>query len=732
MTLAIAVRAEAQWYPRWKADGGYPGTENAVSDLMMWDADGPGGADPVVVVVGGFQFAGKSPTGGVAVWDGATFQPLGEGVDSQVSEVFEWNNELYIGGFFDKANGSSTSLNHIARYDGSDWVPLAGNGANYNGVDGNVYALAEYNGDLILGGSFRRARSSFSVPITAQRIVAWNGLSWKTLGEGLHGTVRDLVVGNGFLYVIGEQNLLFGAHCARWDGTSWTTMPLPNSSTYRGWSCVMHNGELYVAITEGYVTTRIFRDTPTGWVEAAPAIALESPRLDVWNGELILTGKKGWPPSPPNPPYVLSGGQWLAIGGGIVDSTLIVSAVQAFGQDLLVGGSFTHNAPHKAQHIVRWDGATWSPLACGIGDYVFDFKSVGTHLYATGGFEGGVVEWDGCTWRVLGPLGPDPYGTTLEHHKGDLYVGGIFQVTEPINVYDLVMRWNGTAWESIASKDAGSSYDQVRTMVSYNGDLILGGRFDTINKINVKCLARWDGSTWHQFGDGTLTDAKALGVYNGDLYLTGYFQTGTYVDRYDGTAWTRVGTFQSFADPGVLAEYNGDLYIGGRFSYINGMRSDHIARWDGSQWHPVNGIGDSNKHVSDLAVHNGLLFASGDFYVLGNSISPYINAYDGEQWIGISRNGPDEWIRTIASHQGHLLMAGEFDSVGELSSPGFARLELTCYADCDESGMIDMFDYICFGNAYTNNEPYADCDSNSTFNIFDYICFGSAYATGCP
>ncbi|MCA9278673.1 MAG: hypothetical protein H6815_10835 [Phycisphaeraceae bacterium] len=55
-----------------------------------------------------------------------------------------------------------------------------------------------------------------------------------------------------------------------------------------------------------------------------------------------------------------------------------------------------------------------------------------------------------------------------------------------------------------------------------------------------------------------------------------------------------------------------------------------------------------------------------------------------------------------------------------------------CYADCDENTTLTIFDFICFGNAYSNNEPYADCDQNSTFNIFDYICFGNAYAAGCP
>lgn len=55
-----------------------------------------------------------------------------------------------------------------------------------------------------------------------------------------------------------------------------------------------------------------------------------------------------------------------------------------------------------------------------------------------------------------------------------------------------------------------------------------------------------------------------------------------------------------------------------------------------------------------------------------------------------------------------------------------------CYADCDASGTLNIFDSICFGNAYVAIDPYADCDSNGAFNILDYLCFSGAYAAGCP
>ncbi|MCA9280164.1 MAG: hypothetical protein H6815_00715 [Phycisphaeraceae bacterium] len=55
-----------------------------------------------------------------------------------------------------------------------------------------------------------------------------------------------------------------------------------------------------------------------------------------------------------------------------------------------------------------------------------------------------------------------------------------------------------------------------------------------------------------------------------------------------------------------------------------------------------------------------------------------------------------------------------------------------CYADCDASGSLNIFDYICFGNLYAAGDPYADCDGSGSLNVFDYICFGNEYAAGCP
>ncbi len=54
-----------------------------------------------------------------------------------------------------------------------------------------------------------------------------------------------------------------------------------------------------------------------------------------------------------------------------------------------------------------------------------------------------------------------------------------------------------------------------------------------------------------------------------------------------------------------------------------------------------------------------------------------------------------------------------------------------CYADCDGSGGLDFFDFLCFQNAFAAMDPYADCDTSGGHDFFDFLCFQNAFAAGC-
>lgn len=133
------------------------------------------------------------------------------------------DGKLYISGdfnYFENASG----YNHIACWDGSNFSKLA-NGLQ--GSSGHAYDIDEYNGLLVVGGSFDWAGDT-----SAYSVAAWDGQKWYPLDTGLLGTVTSLVVDtiNNFLYAGGvyldyaggNGDMIRIHNIARWDGYEWS------------------------------------------------------------------------------------------------------------------------------------------------------------------------------------------------------------------------------------------------------------------------------------------------------------------------------------------------------------------------------------------------------------------------------------------------------------------------------------------------------------------------------
>jgi len=83
-------------------------------------------------------------------------------------------SDLYAGGEFTVAGAAAAQ--RVARWDGATWYPLGG------GVDANVNALAVVGTDLYAGGAFAKAGA-----VTASRVAKWDGSTWSALGSGADG-----------------------------------------------------------------------------------------------------------------------------------------------------------------------------------------------------------------------------------------------------------------------------------------------------------------------------------------------------------------------------------------------------------------------------------------------------------------------------------------------------------------------------------------------------------------
>jgi hypothetical protein len=90
-------------------------------------------------------------------------------------------------------------------------------------------------------------------------------------------------------------------------------------------------------------------------------------------------------------------------------------------------------------------------------------------------------------------------------------------------------------------------------------------------------------------------------------------------------------------------------------------------------------------------------------------------------------------LRTITRHF-EVYLNGTFDARSFLPElvEGAAIIHIGgCHADCDDDGMLDLFDFLCFANEFNTGEPAADCDGNGEYDLFDFLCFMNTFNAGC-
>jgi hypothetical protein len=131
-----------------------------------------------------------------------------------------------------------------------------------------------------------------------------------------------------------------------------------------------------------------------------------------------------------------------------------------------------------------------------------------------------------------------------------------------------------------------------------------------------------------------------------------------------------------------------------------------------------------------------------------------LQGISGEYWIGLT---PDvnfgafiqEFHFQLASFHADFAAArnpgGAFGFGPDwfpISNFGFGNSEMAfklegtladgeCYADCTGEGDLDFFDFLCYLNAFDQQDIYADCEANGVFDTFDFLCYLVAFDDGC-
>ncbi len=167
--------------------------------------------DGLLYAGGNFRFAGGVEVNGIAVWDGSTWSPMGEGFNRTVLGLAFYDGQLYAGGDFTATATGGTPLDRIARWNGTAWEsPGFGFIPNTPSDYIFVHTLEVHNDALYLLGGLKHVTREVGPDEACGGIVRWDGNTLETFGGGVtdvdmeafhaRGT-GDLLLGGG---VFGE------------------------------------------------------------------------------------------------------------------------------------------------------------------------------------------------------------------------------------------------------------------------------------------------------------------------------------------------------------------------------------------------------------------------------------------------------------------------------------------------------------------------------------------------
>ncbi|MFY9343076.1 MAG: hypothetical protein WAT39_11335 [Planctomycetota bacterium] len=690
--LSFAASTAAQCVNQWQAGDGVRGVDGRVDAAAVWDPDGSGPLPGRLVIGGDFQVVGMTAAAGIAWQDPATgtWSGFGAGIGAVTAlavlpggeliaasnTVARWNGSSWVS--FGLTNAAVNALavlpngdlvaggrfvviggvfaNNVARWNGATWVPLG------SGTSDFVNALEVLgNGDLLVGGYFQQAGGT-----PAQNVARWNGGTWAALAGGVNGQVFALAeLDNGEVVVGGRFTLAGGLPCsalARWNGTAWSSIggglgawsyPTANSLLSLPNASFVVGGRFETA--GGMNVNGVARWSGSGWSSFAGGMATpndnDARTLTLMpGGDLVVGGAFQQIGSEAAVNVARWNGAWSALASGFNYQVLSVLALP--DGDLVVGGSFRATGSGPADFVARGNGSTWQAMG-NPGAPISDLVLLPGGDIA--GLSTGVVRWNGTAWQQLGS-GVSGYALTALPN-GDLVVGGEFFTAAG----NCVSRWNGTNWVPMGTGMTNIGADYVAALATLpDGDVVAGGSFQSAGGVSAANIARWNGSAWSAIGTGLPYAVNAIVVMpNGDLVVASGLPSGS--ARWNGVSWSPLASIAPLGSSmrALTVLPTGDLVVAGSFTSIGGVAANRIARWNGTTWSPL-GAGVDDMAWALAALPSGGVAVAGAFVFAGGQVS-----------MGVARHGtscPAGAIVTGAGCAGaggpHVLVADTLPLLG--------------------------------------------------------------------
>ncbi len=658
--VALAATASAECPHDWIPDNGFPGIDGSANASIVFD-DGTG---PALYVGGHANHAGRIKADGVVRWNGSTWQAVGHAFAQDISAFGIYKGALYAAGRdFMAIQGNA---GRIARWDGHDWVAI---GEFMQGPDRLIFmqAIAGYNGYLYVAGQFVGVEG-----VPAANIARWNGSQWSAVGGGISGgRVNALASFNGELFAAGRFTAAGGApaqYLARWNGSNWSAPVSGFSEGGRISALATTNDGLIIGgdfthpSNPGLRSIGLWNGTtlaPIGQGIPAPITAIRK-----MNNELFVAATN----------YVLrfDGSDWPPAGPGMSGPIL---SLAAFDSELIAVGEI-----YRGNHYVgalHWNGVAWRSLDNETHSWVApltvhndELIGAGEFLTHDGAFYIDLARWDGNAWQPLtvnsGPVPNDTRFNAAISYNGDLIIAGRFTSLGGVPCANIAI-WTGTQWIPLGAGVGG----EIKSMIEYHGDLIVSGGFLTAGGAPANLIARWNGAVWSPLGGGLADMPIGLGIRNDQLLAAnGNFSVnGPLIASWNGVAWTinpiDWGPILSFRVVGNTAYAGQDE---------SGFLTTNVYAWDGADTSLIGQFAApyDDGLVPSLSEFNGDLVASSNNPDIAGLNAGHIARWNGSAWSAFG-SGLDNVARNIVPWGDSLFVSGNFATAGGQVTNGSAR-----------------------------------------------------------
>lgn len=297
----------------------------------------------------------------------------------------------------------------------------------------------------------------------------------------------------------------------------------------------------------------VARHDGVGWIPT-PALSNPAHSFCIWNNTLYAVGSFEIATTT----YGVA--KWNGVGWeyfGVIPSGFYFHTATIFNNEMIFGGRVLLVDGISINHLVKWNGSTWTSFPFPIS----------------------------CSWAVL------PEVSTLEVFNNFLYVGGVFS---SVNSASTVLAFK-TDWLSLTPLSLDPNYG-VTDFISYHDSVFCSGSFISgpfpVNQVSPG-IVKTENAAWHQVGHGLKLKANSLARHTADLYVGGSYINWCFnspcnhadvgnLGRWDGISWSNqsAGLFNQGSE-NINFLYsdtvNNTIYAAGDFQINRGDIADFIA-----------------------------------------------------------------------------------------------------------------------------------------------------------